>query len=112
MRKYWYLGGAALAVALATAAPGWWVKGHEGITEAAAAGLPKEVPAFFRAGGKALAHYAGDPDRWKNRTASHLKAAVFPDHFIDLEDFEGKELPADRWETGLLLTRLGHQPNR
>src|SRR5438067_2348456 len=43
-------------------APAWWVKGHESIAEAAAAGLPDEMPAFFRAGGKQLAHGSGDPD--------------------------------------------------
>ena len=67
--------------------------GHASVAEAAAAGLPDDMPAFFRAGGKALGHFAGDPDRWKNRSCKFLRAAESPDHFLDLEDFEGKPLP-------------------
>src|SRR5437899_3154262 len=90
-----------LLLAIATAAvglfagltPAWWVKGHETITEAAAGALPGEVPAFFRAGGKSLAHFAGDPDRWKNRDTPALRAAEEGNHFLDLEDLDGKPLP-------------------
>src|SRR5437762_2589924 len=63
MRKSWFA--AALAAVAIVAALGgaraWWVKGHETITEAAALQLPDEVPAFFRAAGKSLAHFAGNP---------------------------------------------------
>jgi hypothetical protein len=90
----------------------WWVKGHESITEAAAGGLPDEMPAFFRAEGKKLAHYAGDPDRWKNPAAKHLRAAEAPDHHIDLEDFADKELPADRWQAITLLISLKQKPEK
>jgi hypothetical protein len=112
MRNYWILGVLAAGAALATLAPGWWVKGHESIAEAAAAGLPEEVPAFFRAGGKYLAHYSGDPDRWKNRAAKHLKPAVYPDHYIDLEDLGGAELPDDRFQAAELLLKLKHKPEK
>ena len=67
-------------------APGWWVKGHESITEAAASKLPDDVPAFFRAGGKHLAHFAGDPDRWKNRECKVLRASVEADDVAALLD--------------------------
>src|SRR5262249_55216060 len=99
---------------LALVGPGqaWWVKGHASIAEAAAAGLPAEVPAFFRAGGKQLGHYAGDPDRWKNPAARHLRAAEAPDHFLDLEDYEGKDLPPDRYKAIALLIKLGPPPER
>ena len=78
MRKSWFAAALAAAAALTavTALPAWWVKGHESIAEAAAAGLPDEVPAFFRAAGKHLAHFAGEPDRWKNPSAKHLKAGA------------------------------------
>lgn len=98
-----------LAVGLA---PAWWVKGHGSIAEAAASRLPDEVPAFFRAGGKSLNHLAGDPDRWKNPAAKPLRAAVAPDHYIDLEDYEGKDLPPDRYQAIALLVKLGKKPEQ
>src|SRR5438067_12237139 len=97
MRKSWFA--AALAAVAIVAALGgaraWWVKGHETITEAAALQLPDEVPAFFRAAGKSLAHFAGDPDRWKNRDAGFLRAGESPHHFLDMEDLGGNEVPRD-----------------
>jgi hypothetical protein len=99
-------------LAVAGTAPAWWVKGHESIAEAAAARLPETVPAFLRAGGKHLAHCSGDPDRWKNPDAKHLRAAEAPDHYIDLEDYGGKEFPADRYQAAALLVRLKQRPER
>src|SRR5712671_2972778 len=75
------LGALVVLLVLASAVPAWWNHGHENIAEGAAAILPEDVPAFFRAGGKRLAHYAVDPDRWKNRTALQLRSAESPDHF-------------------------------
>ena len=110
-----YLKG-ALAVAFLTTAltwcHAWWVKGHETVTEAACAGLPDDVPAFFRAGSKALAHYSGDPDRWKNRDSPYLTSAEAPNHFLDMEDFEGRKLPATRWEAIALLQELKKKPEK
>jgi hypothetical protein len=103
------LASAALSCSLASA---WWVKGHESIAEAGAAGLPDEMPAFFRGGGKAMAHSSGDPDRWKNPAANHLRAAEAPDHYLDLEDYEGKDLPADRYKAIALLIELKKQPEK
>jgi hypothetical protein len=101
-----------LIMAVAGTAPAWWVKGHESIAEAAAARLPESVPTFLRAGGKHLAHCSGDPDRWKNPDAKHLRAAEAPDHYIDLEDYADKELPADRYQAVALLIRLKQRPER
>jgi len=108
-----YIAG-ALFVMTATAglAQAWWVKGHASLAEAAAARLPADMPAFFRAGAKQLGHCAGDPDRWKNREARQLRAAEAPDHFLDLEDLEGNDLPADRFQAITLLLKLKHQPER
>lgn len=95
-----------LFVALvASLAPGWWVKGHETITEAAASRLPDEIPAFFRAGGKAMAHFSGDPDRWKNRECKALRASIEADHYLDLEDLDGKSLPPESRFKGMDLMR-------
>jgi hypothetical protein len=99
-----------LALTAVSTAPAWWVKGHATIAEAAASRLPAEMPPFFRAGGKHLGHFAGDPDRWKNRLCKHLTAAESLNHYIDLEDFEGKELPEDRNKAVVLLAQLGRQP--
>lgn len=105
---------AALALSLTAVglANAWWVKGHETIAEAAAKGLPEDVPAYFRAGGKHLAHSAGDPDRWKNPAAKHLRSAESPDHYLDLEDLEGNPLPEDRWKAISLMIKIGKQPER
>ena len=108
---YRYLLSAALLLGTAASlAPAWWVKGHETITEAAAMRLPDAMPAFFRAGGKQLAHFSGDPDRWKNPACKHLRAAERPDHFINLEDLEGKDLPADRYLAAYMIAKLHHRP--
>jgi hypothetical protein len=111
MRKYTLAAGALITCMLG-AATAWWVKGHGTIAEAAAARLPESLPAFFRAAGKQLGHLAGDPDRWKNPAAKHLRAAEAPDHFIDLEHFAGQELPADRYKAAALLRKLKQQPER
>ena len=85
---------AILAVLVGGLANGWWSGGHETIAEAAAARLPDDVPAFFRRGGKELAHFAVDPDRWKNREMGFLRRAEEGNHFLDTEDLDGKPLPA------------------
>ncbi|MBX3401653.1 MAG: hypothetical protein KF873_23230 [Gemmataceae bacterium] len=103
----------ATVLTLAGVAPAWWVKGHESITEAAAAKLPDEMPAFFRNGGKHLAHFVGDPDRWKNRELKVLRESIQADHYLDLEDLEGKDLPPDSRFKGMELMRsLKKEPNK
>jgi hypothetical protein len=99
-----------VVVAAVPMAPAWWSGGHATVAEAAAMQLPDNVPTFFRAGGKSLAHYSGDPDRWKNPAAKHLRASESPDHFIDLENFQGKELPPDRFKAIALLIELKEDP--
>jgi hypothetical protein len=93
-------------------APAWWVKGHGLIAEAAASRLPDEMPAFFRAAGKQLNYLAGEPDRWKNPEAKYLRAGESPNHYIDLEDYEDKELPADRYKAFALLQKLHRSPEK
>ncbi|CAN5605145.1 hypothetical protein BH11PLA2_BH11PLA2_06250 [soil metagenome] len=106
MRKLrYFLFVIAVALIGVSIAPAWWVKGHESITEAAAKQLPDEVPAFFRAGGKHLAHFAGDPDRWKNRECKTLRASIEADHYLDLEDLDGKPLPPESRYKGVEMMR-------
>lgn len=90
----------------------WWVIGHGTITEAAALALPDDMPAFFRAAGKSLAHLAGDPDRWKNREATYLKTTEGPHHFLDLEDLDGNEIPRDRFVALSLMHKLNKPPDK
>jgi hypothetical protein len=113
MKKF-LLGATLALVALAAAGLcwAWWDKGHASIAEAAVGALPTTVPPFFRAAKKQLGHLAGEPDRWKNPSCKFLRAAEAPDHFIDLEDFGDKELPAHRYEAIALLQTLKRRPER
>lgn len=105
--------GSMIWIVTATSTSGaWWIQGHGLIAEAAASFLPDEMPAFFRASGKKLAHLAGDPDRWKNREAAFLKLTEFPEHFIDLEDWNGLEWPRERFRAIELLIRSKKQPDK
>lgn len=109
MHRYLALGifGILFLVGLA---PAWWVLGHASIAEAATAGLPDDMPRFFRAAAQQLGHLSGDPDRWKNPSCKHLRAAEAPDHFLDLEDLQGNDLPSDRWKAIALLQKLKKDP--
>jgi len=101
-----------VGVILANLAKAWWVQGHATLTEAAAIALPDDMPEFFRKGGKALGHYVGDPDRWKNPTAKFLRAGTSAEHFLDLEDVEGKDLPSDRYKAIELLESIRKRPEK
>lgn len=97
---------------LAATARGWWVEGHGYIAAAAATGLPKEMPAFFRAAGPQLAHLAGEPDRWKNPAAKALRAHESPEHFLDTEHLQGRELPRDRYQAIALMAEVQHPADK
>lgn len=112
MRKLYLLGGLVALGVIVGVAPAWWVKGHESITEAAAMVLPDEVPSFFRAAGKSLAHCAGDPDRWKNKEAKLLKIQVAPEHFLDMEDLDGNPPPRSRFAAYALMQKLNRDPEK
>jgi hypothetical protein len=116
MKRLAVLVGVLLAVGglVVGLAPGWWVKGHGTIAEAAAARLPDEVPAFFRSGGRHLAYFAGDPDRWKNRETPFLRRAEEGNHYLDTEDLDGKQLPATHRFDALkmMYTELKKDPNK
>ncbi|MFC1544006.1 hypothetical protein ACFL4Y_02000 [Gemmatimonadota bacterium] len=108
---------ALVAAALLLAHPGhpveaWWVSGHRILAKAAALALPDEAPAFLREGGEALAAYSGDPDAFKNRGTPHLSRTESPEHYIDLEFFEGIELPEGRSNYMRRCAELGVDPRR
>jgi hypothetical protein len=116
MKKRSHLVGLALVAAglAGGLATGWWSGGHETVAEAAAARLPDDVPAFFRRGGKELAHFSVDPDRWKNREMTFLRRAEEGNHFLDTEDLDGKTLPAThRFDAmKMIYTDLKKEPNK
>jgi len=89
---------AALLVAAGLASPAraWHDEGHLYAALAAAEALPDEVPAFFREGGKVVAHLSIDPDVWRNELAPQLGDATSSDHYIDMEYLEGLALPPTR----------------
>ena len=61
-------------------AAAWQTRGHGVLSEAAVMALPAQVPAFFRKGGRAVAHASYDPDVAKNRDLPHVTAAEYPEH--------------------------------
>ena len=111
MRMY-LLGAVVLVLATADRSPAWWFKGHQTMSEAAVLGLPKDMPAFFREAARSLGSHSGEPDRWKNRMARNLRPAEEGNHYLDLEDLGGRDLPTSRAEFGDLLRKLGHTPER
>jgi hypothetical protein len=104
----------AAGLLLGSLATGWWSGGHETIAEAAAARLPDDVPEFFRRGGKHLAHFSVDPDRWKNREMAFLRRMEEGNHFLDTEDLDGKQLAAThRFDAmKMIYGELKKEPNR
>ncbi len=109
------IGGLVVLVGLvAGLAPAWWSGGHESIAAAAAARLPDDIPGFFRRGGKHLAHFSVDPDRWKNREALFLRRSEEGNHYLDMEDLDGKAYPAtNRFDAmKMAYTELKKDPNK
>lgn len=99
-----------LPLALFCLAPGaalaWWAASHPPMTEAAAAALPEDMPEFFRKGAAAIAAGSADPDLWTEKLCPALRDAERHNHFIDLEVFEGRELPPTRSEFNRLCGSL------
>lgn len=110
----WTASGCVVLVAVVGLAPGWWSGGHETVAAAAAARLPDDVPSFFRRGGRELAHFSSEPDRWKNRQAPFLRRAEEGNHYLDVEDLEGQDLPAThRFDAMRMIYRdLAKEPNK
>jgi hypothetical protein len=100
-----------VSVALApAAAQAWDADGHRHVARAAARSLPADVPAFLRAGGDALAHYAVDADLRASRAGGPLRRAERAEHWLDLELLRGHGLPAERTEYLELLHELKVKP--
>lgn len=67
----------------------WGEAGHRLTAQAAAAGLPSDMPQFFRDAAPQLAYLNPEPDRWRTGLErlhdGALEGATAPDHFLDLE---------------------------
>jgi len=85
---------------------GWGQKGHFLVNLAATAGIPTELPDFFRDASPQLVYLGYDPDRWRGAGES-LDAVNPPDHFLDYEYVAGLELPVDRYAFIELLQESG-----
>lgn len=83
----------------ASAAEFWGSDGHRMVAAAAAAGLPDDVPAFFRTAAPRLVWLNPEPDRWRDRDAREMDEGFKYDHYIDLEAVPAGALDApDRYE--------------
>lgn len=90
----------------------WHDEGHYYTAIAAAKSMPEDVPAFFREGAPAVGHGALDPDVFKDRNLSQLNHCEFPEHFIDVELLQGRELPPLRYDYIKLCQELDVDPSK
>lgn len=104
----------AVAMVLATITPtdAWIGSAHDILTVAAVKALPDEVPFFFRANHRGIAHAVYDPDVSKNRGTPIVRRAERPEHYLDLELLEGHEPPPDRFSFIALCAKIGKKPEQ
>ncbi|MBT3270563.1 hypothetical protein HN371_25705 [Candidatus Poribacteria bacterium] len=96
--------------ALQGPAQAWWPEGHAIVTRAAVRSLGDDMPGFFRDGEAMIAHAVKDPDIIKNRAVPQLNATEGPDHYLDLELLQGRDLPPTRGEFVALCQELEANP--
>ncbi len=108
----------ALPVFIATlfvttqAALSWHDEGHYYAAVAAVKSMPEDVPAFFREGSASVGHGALDPDVFKNPGLAQLNHCESPEHYLDVEMLEGKELPPLRYDYIKMCVAMGVDPTR
>ena len=90
----------------------WWVDGHAAQSRAAVLSLPDGVPGFFVDGGGTIAYFAADPDLAKNPNLSLLRDAERPEHYLDLELLDGRQLPNTRAGLIELCVELNVEPSQ
>lgn len=95
-----------LSILAAPSLLAWGQKGHLISNEAAAIGLPRDMPAFFLDAAGELTYLGPEPDRWR-ATGESLDAMNPPDHFLDYEYVAGLKLPSDRFRFIDLLYKSG-----
>jgi hypothetical protein len=87
-----------LVFGLTTVGSAWHLEGHHILTLASVASLPNEIPSFFREGAPSIAHMSLDPDMGKHKGTPHVRAAEYPEHFLDREMLKADTLPESRYE--------------
>lgn len=112
VKKLCIVAAGAVAVLLPDPASGWHANGHDRLARAAVGLLPQAVPAFFRQGVAVVGHAAEDPDLWKHDGAPQLRGTETPEHFLDVEDLEGRGLAPQRWAFVDTLVRRRLDPRR
>ena len=90
----------------------WWVDGHAAQSRAAVLSLPDGVPGFFVDGRGTIAYFAADPDLAKNPNLSLLRDAERPEHYLDLELLDGRQLPNTRAGLIELCAELNVEPSQ
>jgi hypothetical protein len=90
----------------------WHDEGHYYAAVAATKNLPDDVPAFFRDGSATVGHGALDPDVFKNPGLPQLNNCESPEHFLDAEMLEGRDLPALRYDYLKMCIKTGVDPTR
>lgn len=112
MRRVSILLSLLLAVMLSSPARAWLTVGHHELAVAATDLLSDDVPAFVSNGAEVIGAVAEDPDYWKMRDTPQLRAAEYPEHFLDFEELDGMPLPPDRYKYVAALIRRGKDPAR
>jgi len=84
----------------------WGQKGHLISSEAAAIGLPRDMPPFFLNAAGELTYLGPEPDRWR-ATGESLDAMNPPDHYLNYENVAGLKLPPDPYRFIDLLYKSG-----
>ena len=86
----------------------WGFVGHEMAARAAAASLPREMPAFFRDAAPQLVYLNPEPDRWRVREQREMDQAFQYDHYVDMENLpEGAFDAPDRFTYLRILYEAG-----
>ena len=97
---------------LATPAWTWWGGGHDILTQASVKALPEEMPEFFRAAEKMIAHCVYDPDISKGSSTPHSRQAEYGEHYFDVELLKEHPIPEGREAHIQLCAELGISPRK
>lgn len=108
---------AALCLLIVTpaVASAWGDDGHLIVNEAAARGIPADMPDWIRTKVQYLAYLGPEPDRWRNRDQRELNQGAAADHFIDLEWAEAinpKSPPKHRHDYAREIARSRKRPDK
>lgn len=85
----------------------WGRKGHEVVAAEAARALPDTMPSLLKDNAERLAVLGPHADRWRFPDLRHLRDSDVPDHYMNLEALQGRELPEDRYAYVRLLEEGG-----